>query len=176
MIKRNFTLQNILSQKDIEKIHESTIDILENTGVKLFNKKALKIFEERGAKIRDNVVYLNSLLVEDMLGKAPSCFELYARNPEKNITIGKGDIALAPGFGAPFVIENNGKKRKSTYDDYLKFTILASSSEYIDVLGGVLVEPNDIPEELKHLKMFFASAKYSDKCLMGSGLGGKKAA
>ncbi len=68
-----------------------------------------------------------------------------------------------------------GKRRTSTYDDYVAFTRLSGASENIDVVGGVLVEPTDIADELRHAQMFHAAVKHTDKCLMGSALGDKKA-
>jgi len=175
MIKKNYKAGDIIRKKDIEKIHDATMDIFENKGVKIFNKEVLKIFEKNGAKIKDNLVFLNRIFIEDVLHNVPSHFELFARNNDNNVVIGRENIIISPGFGAPFVIDKNCNKRNSNYDDYVKFTILSSANKYIDVLGGVLVEPNDISDKLRHLKMFFATAKYSDKCIMGSALGEKKA-
>ena len=83
---------------------------------------------------------------------------------------------LAPGYGSPFVMDlEEGRRRNSTFEDYVAFTRLSGASENIDVVGGVLVEPNDIPDHLRHAKMFHAAVKHTDKCLMGSALGAKKA-
>src|SRR5690606_7033529 len=41
--------------------------------------------------------------------------------------------------------------------------------------GGTMVEPNDVPDRERHLEMFYASAKYSDKAFMGSASGKLKA-
>jgi trimethylamine---corrinoid protein Co-methyltransferase len=45
----------------------------------------------------------------------------------------------------------------------------------IDVVGGVLVEPNDIPDNSGTPKCSTPRVKYTDKCLMGSAMGAKKA-
>lgn len=175
MINRNIEHQNILENKDIEKINATSIELLENTGVEFLHEEALKIFKDHGVKVEDNRVYLTADIIEKMLNKAPSSFTLHARNPENNMVIGKGSTITAPGYGAPFVTDLDNGRRRSQYKDYVDLTKLASESDNIDVLGGVIVEPNDISEDLRHAKMFFAAAKYSDKCLMGSALGGKKA-
>jgi len=45
----------------------------------------------------------------------------------------------------------------------------------MDVVGGVLVEPTDVDDEIRHGKMMKAAVKYTDKCLMGSAMGAQKA-
>ncbi len=175
MIKHSIKYKNYFTRKDLNIIHNVSMDLLENTGVKIVHKKAKKIFQENGAKVEGDIVYLPRNVVENAIDKAPSQFTLYARNPDNNVVIGNNNSVLAPGFGAPFVRDLDNGRRDSTFKDYVNFTKLASSSKHFDVLGGVLVEPNDIDNNVRHAKMFYTGAKYSDKCLMGSSMGRKKA-
>lgn len=174
-MKRKLRSQNILTRRDIEKIHATSMEILEKTGVEILHKEAIRIFEENGARVEKNRVYLSSDIIERMLDKVPTSFTLHARNSVNDVVIGDDTSVLAPGYGAPFVTDLDKGRRKSTFADYVNLTKLASVSEHLDVLGGVLVEPNDISDELRHARMFYAGAKYSDKCLMGSSMGAKKA-
>ncbi len=175
MIKHSQTPQKILSKEDMDKIHEASMYILENTGVEILHEEALAVLKDNGAEVEGERVYIPRKLVEKALETVPSSFTLHARNPENNVTIGGNNSVLAPSFGASFIIDINNKRRISTYEDYINFTKLSSDSEYLDVLGGVLVEPNDIHKDLRHAKMIYAAGKYSDKCLMGSALGKEKA-
>ncbi|HHT63030.1 MAG TPA: trimethylamine methyltransferase family protein [Clostridia bacterium] len=164
-----------LSQKEVESIHEATLAILEKTGVMVGYAPALEAFKKAGARVEGDRVYLSRQLVEEKLKEAPKEFTLYARNPEKNITIGGDNYITAPGYGAPFVTDWKNKKRVACYADYENFAKLAGASKYLSMTGGVLVEPVDIPEEIRHAKMHYACIKYSDKCFMGSSCGAKKA-
>ncbi len=175
MIIRNVKPQNILSKKDIKNIHSTSMHLLEKTGVEFLHKEALKIFKENGVRVEDKRVYLTSSIVEKMLKSVPSLFTLHARNNENDVLVGKDHTITAPGYGAPFVTDLDNGRRSSKYEDYVNLTKLASYSNNLDVLGGVIVEPNDIPKDIRHAKMLYAGAKYSDKCLMGSAMGGKKA-
>ncbi|MBS3825935.1 trimethylamine methyltransferase family protein [Candidatus Bipolaricaulota bacterium] len=175
MIKQNFLRQDLLSEEDINLIHKTSMEIFEETGVEVHNQEAREIFEENGARVENEMVYLSGDLVEEYLEKAPASFTLHARNPENDVEIGGSNGVLAPGYGAPWVTDMEGNNRDATYEDYENFTKLASASDNLDVLGGVLVEPTDLADEERHVKMMYAAAKYSDKPLMGSALGKKKA-
>ncbi|MFW6308988.1 MAG: trimethylamine methyltransferase family protein [bacterium] len=175
MIKRKLPPQNILSNEDIESIHKTTMDILSNTGIEILHEEALKIFKDNGARVEGKKVYLSRKEVEEAVKKAPALFTLHARNPDNSVIIGGNNSVLSPGFGAPYVVDSDNTRRRSTLKDYINFTKLGAEDEFIDTLGGVLVELNDVPEDKRHAKMIYVSGKYSDKTLMGSALGKKKA-
>ncbi len=175
MIEENFLAQDLLSEEDLNLIHDTSMEIFEQTGVAVHNEDAKEIFETNGARVEGDKVYLSSDLLEKYLAKVPSSFTLHARNPENDVRIGGGSGVLSPGYGAPWVADMEGNTRNATYEDYEKFTKLASASDNLDVLGGVLVEPTDLTEEERHLKMMYAAARFSDKPVMGSALGREKA-
>lgn len=175
MIKQNFLRRDLLEQEDIDRIHATSMEIFEETGVEINNEEAREVFEENGARVEDGKVFLDRELIEEYLEQVPSTFTLHARNPDNNVEIGGNSGVLAPGYGAPWVTDMEGNNRDATYEDYENFTKLASASDNLDVLGGVLVEPTDLADEERHVKMMYAAAKYSDKPLMGSALGKKKA-
>lgn len=164
-----------LTEGELEKIHSTSMEIIEQKGVVLHNDKARKVFANSGAKVDGETVYIPRELVDETVARVPRKFILHARNPNNNVVIGGNYSVLAPGYGAPWILDFEGGKRSPTYEDYINFTKLAGASDYLDVLGGVLVEPNDLPEASRHARMFYAGANYSDKPLMGSALGEKKA-
>ena len=164
-----------LKKREIAKIHEATLGVLEKTGLVFRYQPALKILAKAGCKVEGETVFFPSKLVEAQVKKAPSQFTLHARNPEKNITIGGDNIVFSPGYGAPFITDLDKGKRKGTLEDYKNLTKLAASSPYQDLTGGILVEPNDVPSEKRHAEMVYACIKNSDKCFMGSSYGEKNA-
>lgn len=175
MVVLNSEVFKPLSESDIEKIHSTSVRLLEEVGVEFSHEKAVQVFEDNDVRVEGKRVYLSSSILDRALGKAPSHFTIHARNPDNNVEVNDNNAILAPGYGATFVKDLDNGRRKASYRDYLNLTKLASASDYLDVLGGVIVEPNEISEDIKHAKMFFAGAKYSDKCLMGSAMGEKKA-
>lgn len=176
MIKREIKHLDYLEQGELEKIHQAALTVLEKNGVEFHSQEARTILQKNGAKVEGERVLFPPQVVMEMVGKAPAEFTLHARNPEKSVNIGGNCTVHAPGYGSPYVMDYvNNTRRNATYDDYIAFTKLAGDSKYIDVVGGVLVEPNDIADQLRHAKMFQAAVIHTDKCLMGSAMGGKKA-
>ncbi len=176
MIVRNLGPVDVMSKEDIERIHEISLEVLQKEGIEFHNEEAREIFKNNGARVEGKNVYIPRKLVEEQLRIAPSSFDMHSRNPDRKVTIGNNNTVLAPGYGSPFVMDmETGKRRGSTFQDYIDFTKLAGASENIDVVGGVLVEPADIPDKIRHARMIYTGVKYTDKVLMGSAMGTKKA-
>ncbi len=159
------------------RIHEAAMKVMEKSGIEFLSQEAREILAAGGARVEGKKVFFSEALVQEYLQKAPSRFTLHARNPANNVEVGGENTVLAPGYGAPFIMDlEGGKRRKSTFADYEAFTRLAGQSPNVDVVGGVLAEPTDIPDNLRHARMLYTAVKETDKCLMGSAMGGQKAA
>ncbi|HHX50599.1 MAG TPA: trimethylamine methyltransferase family protein [Clostridia bacterium] len=165
----------VISKAEIEKIHEASLHILQKTGIEVRYGTAREVFKKAGARVEETRVFLPAKLVENKVREAPEEFTLYARNPEKNLKVGDNHLVLAPGYGAPFIVDLENRRRKATFQDFENLTKLAGASVNLDLTGGVLVEPNDLPDHIRHVKMIYASITNSDKCFMGSASGGQKA-
>ena len=73
----NNILFEILSMDQTRVIHETTLDILENIGVKVHNEEALLLLDGAGAHINSNVAKIPSFLVEKAVATAPKDIKLY---------------------------------------------------------------------------------------------------
>ncbi len=166
---------NVLTEEEIKLVHDNSMRILEAVGVEFSYEPALEILRGKGQKVEGNRVYFDRHFVEEMVAKAPESFTLHARNPEHNLTCGGEDIIYMPGYGAPFVYEADGTKRDATMADYENFVRLAGASKNMHMTGGTVVEPTDVHEDIRHLKMTYSHIVNSDKCFMGSSSGYEKA-
>ncbi|MDW7673254.1 MAG: trimethylamine methyltransferase family protein [Bacillota bacterium] len=166
-------LATVLTEEQVNKLHETTLDILANTGVDFLYEPALEYFKKAGFKVEGTRVYFTEEEVEKYLAMAPDLFTLYGRNGIE-VPIGGTNTCFVPGYGAPFVNEDN-KNRQATLADFANFAKLAGTSPYIDVTGGVLVEPNDISEKIRHKEMTYNLIKHSAKPFMGSANGKQEA-
>ena len=89
----------MLDDREVESIHESSLDILEQVGIYLPIREVLDMLRDKGADVdyRKNIAKIPANIVEENLREAPSEFDLYARDP-------KFDMKLKPGntyFGRP---------------------------------------------------------------------------
>ena len=161
----------ILTKTQLEKVHETSLRILAEIGVDFGHSPALAVLKKGGAKIDGQRVFFPRRLVEEQIKKPPTEFTLYARNPAHNVLIGGRHTVFAPGYGAPFVTDMEHSRRKATLKDFENFVKLTGASANQDLLSGTVVEPTDVPPEIRHLRMLYTSVKYSDKCFMGSTMG-----
>lgn len=165
----------LLTQAQVEQVHETSLQILTQIGMDFGYPPALEVLKNGGAKVDGERVFFSSRLIEEQIKKAPSEFTLYARNPEHNVVFGGNNLAFAPGYGAPFVTDLERGRRKGTLKDYENFVKLTGASTGQDVCSGMVIEPNDVPHEIRHAQMIYTTLKYSDKCFMGSAMGEKGA-
>ncbi|HIH01627.1 TPA: hypothetical protein HA259_06090, partial [Thermoplasmata archaeon] len=91
---------SILSEDDIELVHENTLYILEETGIKVLSEKALQMLEKGGASVDRDImtVYLPEYLINDAVKSMPKEIALCARNPAQ-------DMAM-PRKGYPYMATN----------------------------------------------------------------------
>lgn len=165
-----------LADKDIETILDASVRILESTGIAVESEHILQNMKKAGASVENGRIKFTKKIIEDCLKKVPSQFTLFARNPNKDVKIGGQSMAVCPGYGSAFVADANGKRRDATLKDFEKFAYLGYFHNQIDITGGLLVEPNDIPAALRPLEITAALIKNSDKPFMGSVAGKKGAA
>jgi len=159
------------NKADVQKIHAATLYVLEKVGVDFGYEPALKVLAKGGCKVEGERVFFPSKLVEAFVAKAPGQFTLYARNPEKNVIIGCENTAFAPCYGPAFVTDLDRGRRSSTLEDFHNFAKLSHASHNIDINGGILVEPNDVPMDKRAAEMLYGVMRYSDKPFMGSATG-----
>ena len=163
------------SEQEVRRIHETCLRLLETVGVDFSFEPALEVLKKAGCKVEGQRVFFPPTLVEAQVAKAPAQYTLQARNPEKSVVIGGEHIAFIPCYGPPFVTDLDRGRRASTLEDYINFVKLGHASRSLDITGGMMAEPNDVPHERRNAEMMYASMRYSDKPFMGGAIGAEAA-
>ena len=163
------------TEQEVRRIHETCLRLLETVGVDFGYAPALDVLKKAGCRVEGQRVFFPPKLVETQVAKAPACYTLHARNPEKNVVIGGEQTAFIPCYGPPFVTDLDRGRRASTLEDYVNFVKLGHASRNIDITGGMLAEPNDIPHERRNAEMMYGSMRCSDKPFMGGAIGAEAA-
>ena len=157
-----------INQASIDRIHDYSLDLLRDTGIRFPSEKALAIFKKHGFKVDGSIVHFEEKDIHRALQTVPAAFTIEARNPARNIKIGETSFVLAPGYGPPFIIEPSGEKRKATLTDVETFCKLVQTSKYLDFNSALLVQPHEVPAETAHLDMLLPTITLTDKPIMGS--------
>ncbi|GAA6165722.1 trimethylamine methyltransferase family protein [Pelagimonas sp. KU-00592-HH] len=166
-LTRNIPVCEVMDGSQVERIHNASMDILENVGVHFRDPIALEDWKRIGAKVVDETVYLDRALVMDLISTIPSDFTYHARNPAKNVRLGGKHSIFVPMTGAPFLRDLDDVRRNPTLDDLAMFHKLAHMSPALHSSAHHIVEPYDHPISQRHLRITYSSMKYSDKTFMG---------
>ena len=138
-----FTAQ-ILNQHNIENIHDQTIYLLGKHGIAIEDNEIIDLLRKHGAELNNSKVKFPEKLISESLKTTPSEFKLSARNPDKNIHIGKNHPAvLAPAAGFIQVSSFSEGIRHCTKEDYKNFLSLSQIGS-VDVNQIGLLYPDNI--------------------------------
>ncbi len=139
---------SVLSDVEIERIHEASLDILEQAGVKVGGGRMLAFLGERGLRVDEasGVVRIPRGCVEDCLSLVPPRFEVFDREGRALFVLGDGVPRIAAGHNGVFWVDSDtGVTRPSTVADVERFARLCEGLPDIDVIG-IPVMPQDVPD------------------------------
>ncbi len=166
-LKRKLPLTEPMDQEQIERIDAASMHILENVGVQFRDPIALEDWRRAGAKVVDEIVYLDRALVRELIASIPSEFTFHARNPANNLPFGNDYSMFVPMTGAPYLRDLDDVRRNPTLDDLANFHKLSHMLPAIHSSAHHIVEPFDHPISQRHLRITYSSMKHSDKTFMG---------
>jgi len=141
-----------LSDIEVEQIHEASLRILKETGVKVPSEKVRKLLAENGAETNGDIVKITKSMVEGAVRRAPRDITLGAREPKCDLKIPTEEFPfLTPSGFSPFVDDfETGQRRYSTSSDLKDFTIVGDYLDTVDYCHPTLI-PNEIPSPLQEL-------------------------
>src|SRR5215510_5096233 len=174
MFRNQMPRYEILSAEALETLDKGWRRLMTEIGVEFMDDRALDLFRQAGQRVEDRTVFLDPDFVLEQVAKAPSEFDLQARNPDNSVHIGGDAMAFGAVYGPPFVREGE-VRRDGTMEDYRNFLKLAQSFSVLDSAGGVVNEPNDTPLDSRHLDMTYALQTLTDKIYMGNVVSGVNA-
>ncbi len=162
----------MLNEEGLAQIEENAETILSEIGIAFQSfPGALKLWKDAGADVdfeTELVKFPRGMCRQIVQQNAPTSFIQHARNPARNVLIGKNATVFAPNYGSPFVTDLDNGRRYATLEDFENIVKLAYSLPHLHHSGGTVCEPVDVPINKRHLDMVYSHLKYSDKPFMGS--------
>jgi trimethylamine--corrinoid protein Co-methyltransferase len=168
MWKNTLPRYEILSEDQVQQIHDHAMQILQEIGVDFLLPRSLDIFRKAGLKIEDQRVRFERAFIEEQVAKAPATFNVQSRNPKNTVTIGGDYMVNAPVYGPPFITDLDRGRRGATILDFTNFDKMAQATPQIHCAGGTIVEPEDLPLGTRHLDMVYSHIRWTDMPFMGS--------
>ncbi len=169
----------MLNENDLDNIHNAALRIIRTTGVQFDSPKALSLLKSVGADIEGANVRIPERIINKAIESAPSKVTLFARDSEKNVYLGEGNIHFTSGFGATWVRDSiNEPVREANIDDLINFTRLADALDLVHIVLFAVV-PQDISSRMldvictaevlqntsKHVQLSLESAELMDYVL-----------
>jgi len=139
-------LLTFLSDNEVEQIHEASLWILKETGVRVPSEKVRKLLAENGAEIDGDIVKIPKPMVEEAVRRAPREITLGARDPKCDLKIPAEEFPFMATSGfSPFVDDfKTGERRYSTSSDLKDFALVCDYLDTVDFFWPIVI-PNDLP-------------------------------
>lgn len=130
-----------LSRKDCEKIHQASLEILQETGIVVTSEKAQKVFSDHGATVdkSSSRVFLPPSLIEKGVSTIPSKIRIPGRTPDRDYLMG-GDNLDFINFGSTVYLNDlyTGKRRKALLKDVVQVTRVMDTLDSLKILISML--------------------------------------
>ena len=148
----------VLSEAEQERIHQSSLRILEEVGVRFHGKKALPLLAKNGAKVDwdEKIARIPAQLVEQCLTSMPKSFVLGARNPQYDYRVPSGESRYSIYGTASFAQDfKSGQRRYGLRQDITDALRIFQTLE-LGVMAWAPTCASDMPAPARALAEFFA--------------------
>ena len=171
-LERGLPYLDALLPEQVQLVHDHTMRLLETTGIDFRDDEAIEMWSQAGSgggvAIDGYRVRIDRELLMGLIATVPSEYTMVARDSARTVSVGGRKSIFTPAYGAPFVLDLEGRRRNATLEDFDNFAKIAHMTPAMQMSGGVLCEPMDIAVAHRHLRMTYSLLKHSSKPFMGS--------
>jgi trimethylamine--corrinoid protein Co-methyltransferase len=160
----------LLTPEQVERLHEASLEILENVGMLVRNEKARARFARHGCVVdaETHIVKFPRAVVEEFRQVFPPTFTFHGRDPQYDRTIPRDGPLIVTGSSAPNVIDlATGQERRSRAEDIASIAYLVNELPGYDVFG-IATTADDAPPGQFHTSRFYPALKNCLKPVRGS--------
>ena len=160
--KRPYAPIEQFSADEIEAIHEASLRVLSEIGIKVLSDEARQLYATAGMTISEDVVRFDPEAVLDLIAKAPSEVTLFGRGDDRQVTIGGAHVGVCTTGGTPNFSDLQGGRRAGTLAALDDFCRVSQAFDVIHMIGP-FVEAQDVPPNLRHYAMTKSVLTLTDK-------------
>jgi trimethylamine--corrinoid protein Co-methyltransferase len=155
----------VLNPGQVDQIHQASLTLLENHGMRVLHEAARRMLAEAGADVDHDtqLVRFDRALVMEKVALAPSEVTLHARNPAKNFRLGGNHLAFTSVGGPAYCNDLDRGRRRGTFEEVCDYIRLVQSLDIIHQEGGGPFEAIELPAETRHLDLYHAQIRLLDK-------------
>lgn len=152
IISNQYALLSPIAQKlsdgQSQKLYFACLEILERTGVCLYEQEAVDLLNSAGAEVTDeNRVRIPAGMVEKAFSTVPKNVTLYDRNRKRSMQVGGSRSYFGTGSDCPYIIDHRtGERRFAVLKDIIEGMTVCDALENIDFVMSMFL-PSDVPQE-----------------------------
>ena len=134
-----------LNQDQIEVLHNASLEIMERTGMRFFDREALDLFKKAGADISDeNLVRIPSHLVEWARRSVPENVNIFDRNRQLLMMLGGDRTYYGVGSDCMSTYDlETGEHRKAVLRDVVNGERLVDALPNMDFVMSMFLPSED---------------------------------
>jgi trimethylamine--corrinoid protein Co-methyltransferase len=154
-----------LSEVEQFRIHQESLHILADVGVKFHGEKALSLLAKNGAKVdwENKIAHIPKGLVDESLFSTPKSFVLGARNPAYNYPMPSPVSRFSIDGTSAFILDfETGQKRYGTLKD-IESSLRVFQQMDMGVMAWAPTVASDKPADSRVLHEFFGIMRYTSK-------------
>lgn len=156
-----------LTDDQISEIHNSSLEILERTGVLVYEEQAIELLHGANCSIlENNSVRIPSYVVEEALRSVPKRFSLSNRNGKQRLLVEGRKSYWGTGSDVPFIRDSfTGKRRQTSLKDIEQVSKIVDALNNIDfhMCMGVA---HELPSSIADKHHFIAMVSNTSKPLV----------
>jgi len=167
----------ILDADQISMIHEASMQVLEEVGMRVDCPKTRSLLAEHGNKVDEAAtqVWFDRGFIEERVAMAPSSFTVKARNPERWLEFGGNNIIFGSVGGPAFVNDRDKGRHPGTYAEFQDGIRILQSLNSCHMMNTGIFACMDQPADRRHLDTLYTCFTLMDKGLGASILGRTRA-
>jgi trimethylamine--corrinoid protein Co-methyltransferase len=144
---------SILTENDLDMLHEATLDFMEDYGVSVYGEEAHEYFEGAGCEVdrESSRIRFPRNLVNDCIESTPGPGTLNARDPNRSVKLGHDYVSFTNfGVGTMLLDPYTGERSETTLEDLKNITRFLDAVDEVDQISPA-VTATDMPTEIKEL-------------------------
>ena len=154
---------SMLSEKQLNDLHNGILEVLANTGVVFQHEKALDVLAGAGCTIENGgLVKFPTDIVEKAIESTPASVLVYDRESTLRMTLAGRNVYFGAGLTSPFLVQDDGTHVSYTLKECRKNSIVAEHMSNIDFTMA-MAHVTDVPPEIRDVVEIATILKASSK-------------
>ncbi|MBS3784187.1 MAG: trimethylamine methyltransferase family protein [Anaerolineae bacterium] len=157
---------SVLSEHQIEQLHQATLELLERTGVQVTHPRARELLHGAGARVAGDRVHIASWMVEDAIRKAPSRVVLGHRSGERRVFLERDKYWFGPSVDCVDYLDPLTDERRRFISDDCRVTSTVADALPLYTWVMTIGMADDVPADIADRVIAKQVFTYTEKPLV----------